>query len=147
MRKKPNPVMHIRVDKLVFKQAQAALETAMGEPVNNHSVTVNASLDFTAQNIVATEADMRAAVLAVVNRHLRHFVLEGQVAALHAAGVEGVKVWRDTASGLDTVIWERDGAHQGMPLQNKFVYGPDDDPLAARHEYSFQTLPLDSEPN
>lgn len=137
------PVMHPRVSRELYARTVAILTEVMGEKPSSHEQVFDFALNFTCDYASDAEAEMRRTVLASLNEHLRHFVLEGQAGVLRAAGLEGVEILPDPDTGLMTVTWLGDGGRHALPGQEVFVYGPGQKPETARNDYALRTLPTE----
>ena len=136
------PVMHPRIDRELYDRTVAILTDLMGEKPSSHEQVFDFALNFTCDYASDAEAEMRRTVLASLNQHLRHFVLEGQAAVLRAAGVEGVEILPDPDTRLMTVTWVAADGRHAMPCQDVFIYGPGQTPETARNDYALRTVPI-----
>ena len=137
------PVMHPRVNRELYARTVAILTDMMGEKPSSHEQVFDFALNFTCDYVRDAEAEMRRTVLASLNQHLKHFVLEGQADALRAAGLEDVQILPDPSTGLMAVTWLTDAGRCAMPCQDAFVYGPGQKPETARNDYALRTLPTE----
>ena len=134
---KYHPVIHVRVDPVLFAKAQAAVERSMGERAREKAVVIHAALQLMAEAEVAGEFVIGLA-RDIANSHCQRHVIEGAMAALRAANLDP-ELTIDPNSKLPAITWTTDSGGTIFPIQHEYLFAAPEDAEKARIEHEFKT--------